>query len=167
MNIRLCKMTKDLCRRYHEEFAFDPDMFIDKSRFTTYIYDPEKADMHWQRQQDLGRVHLAVMLAQDPIGEIVLKNIDHKKKVCTMGIHLINDSVKNKGYGTLAEILTLQYVFNDLGMETVFADAILKNTRSQHVLEKVGFQETHADDTFHYYRCDKGSWKGPDFQITL
>ena len=39
-------------------------------------------------------------------------------------------------------------------MVAVNADAALKNTRSQHVLEKVGFCYTHEDDTFKYYRCE-------------
>ena len=71
-----------------------------------------------------------------------------------MGIHLQNDAVKEKGYGTQAERLILQYAFNELGMVAVNADAVLKNTRSQHVLEKVGFCYTHEDDTFKYYRCE-------------
>lgn len=98
------------------------------------------------------------MLDQEPIGEIVLKNIDMEAKHCTLGIHMKNDSFKNQGYGTCAEILALQYAFQELGMVTVFADAVLKNARSQHVLKKVGFMETHRDDTFHYYRCDSANW---------
>lgn len=69
-----------------------------------------------------------------------------------MSIHLQNDAVKGKGYGTQAERLAVQYAFNELGMKTIHADAILKNTRSQHVLEKVGFQLLGEDDAFKYYR---------------
>lgn len=161
MNICLCKMTKDLCRRYHEGFTYDPDLFMDMSRFKTYVYSDSHADAQFHRQQDLKRVHLAVMLDQEVIGEIVLKNIDIKAKHCTLGIHMKNDHFKNKGYGTQAEILALEYAFNEMGMETVFADAILKNARSQHVLKKVGFVETHQDDAFYYYRCDKTNWNPP------
>ena len=71
-----------------------------------------------------------------------------------MGIHLQNDGVKGKGYGTEAERLILQYAFEELGIAAVNAKAVLKNTRSQHVLEKVGFRYTHEDDTFKYYRCE-------------
>lgn len=53
------------------------------------------------------------------------------------------------------------YAFDILEMDTVYADAILKNTRSQHVLQKVGFIETHCDETFRYYRCDKAFWRRP------
>ena len=69
-----------------------------------------------------------------------------------------NDSFKNRCYGTQAEILTLEYAFTVLEMETVFADAIHKDKRSQHVLEKVGFLKTGSDDQFVYYRCDKEVW---------
>lgn len=161
MNIRLCKMTKELARQYYKLFEMDPDMFMDMSKFQPYIYSEERCDATVERYQQLGRVYLAVMLDKEPIGEVILKNIDKEKKHCTLGIHMRNDSVKNKGYGTQAEILALQYAFHELGMVTVFADAILKNARSQHVLKKVGFIETHQDETFHYYRCDKANWKAP------
>ena len=72
-----------------------------------------------------------------------------------MGIHLQNDAVKGKGYGTQAERLILQYAFEDLGMVAVNADAALKNTRSQHVLEKVGFKFIKEDGDFKYYRIDR------------
>lgn len=55
--------------------------------------------------------------------------------------------------------LALAYAFENLGMESVLADSVLKNTRSQHVLEKVGFVQIGADDTFKYYHCDKNSFK--------
>ena len=158
-NIRLCIMTKELCRAYYQQFSFDPDLFSDMSRFTTYIYSQEHADAQWQRQKDLERVHLAVVLDETVIGEIVLKNIDSERRCCTLGIHLINDSVKNKGYGTKAEVLALRYAFSSMNMNTVYADAILKNKRSQHVLMKVGFVETHQDESFRYYRCDRSTWQ--------
>ena len=94
------------------------------------------------------RVHKTCVLAK-------LKGIDTKKRECGMGIHLRDDSVKEKGYGTQAERLILQYAFEELGMIAVNADAVLKNTRSQHVLEKVGFQYVREDDVFKYYRCEK------------
>lgn len=159
MNIRLCTMTQELCRAYYRKFSYDPDIFMDMSRFTQYMYSPEHADAHWLRQKDQERIHLAILLDDDIIGELVLKNIDKEAKTCTLGIHMVNDSVKNKGYGTQAERLALQHAFYDLEMDTVFADAILKNTRSQRVLQKVGFRMTGQDECFRYYRCDKAAWR--------
>ena len=139
MNIRLCKMMKTLNRIYFREYEHDPDLFEDLGNFRPYRYNTTKSDEYWKRQRDLGRVHLAIMHGIVPVGEVILKNIDPIQRCCTLGIHLRNDSVKNKGYGTAAEILALQYAFHKLQCETVYADAIHKNLRSQRVLEKVGF----------------------------
>lgn len=162
MNIRLEYMTKALCRDYHRGFVFDPAMFPDGIVSKAYVYSDAHADAHWLRQRDVGRIHLAVMLDDRIIGDVVLKNIDRQKASCTMGIHLQNDSCKNKGYGTEAELQVLEYAFNEAGMEVVYADALIGNKRSQHVLEKVGFQETYRDNTFVYYICQKSSWKRPE-----
>ncbi len=162
MNVRLIDMTKALCRDYHRGFVFDPSMFTGGIVSKAYVYSDAHADTHWQRQQNLGRIHLAVMLDDRIIGDVVLKNIDREKTSCTMGIHLQNDSCKNKGYGTEAELQVLEYAFNKVGMEVVYADTLIGNKRSQHVLEKVGFRETHRDNTFVYYICQKSSWKRPE-----
>ena len=158
MNIRLCKMTKTLNRIYFRKFEYDPDLFDDMSEFQPYSYDRAKCDAYWYRQQNLGRVHLAIVCGIVPIGEVILKNIDRTNRCCTLSIHLRNDSVKNRGYGTEAEIQALRFAFKKLQCSTVYADTILKNVRSQHVLEKVGFQETHRDDSFVYYRCECRAW---------
>ena len=108
---------------------------------------------------------MAVTLQNHPIGEIILKNIDPEAKCCTMGITMVNDSYKNKGYGTAAEILAIRYAFEEMGMDTVLADSLIRNLRSQHVLKKAGFRETDQDQTFVYYRCGKSSWN-PERQPT-
>ena len=90
-----------------------------------------------------------------PNGEIILKNLDPEHKHCTVGISMQCDRYKNRGYGTQAEYLALDYAFGELGMETVYADSLIQNLRSQHVLQKVGFREIRRDDSFVYYECKK------------
>lgn len=155
-------MTRDLCHRYFQEFQVDMDLFADKSKYQPYVYDRTECNTYFDRYVRLGRVHMAIMLGEEPIGELILKNIDKAKGACEMGISMKTDSFKNQGYGTRAEILALEYAFFELKMETVCADALLKNTRSQHVLKKIGFLETHRDDRFVYFRCDKHTWNAPD-----
>ena len=156
MKIYLCKMTKLLMRHFFSQFTYDPDLFEDMEQFAAYRYCEADADARWKRQQEPGRIHLAAMLNGEPVGEVILKNL--KNGTATLSIHTRNDLVKNRGYGTQAEILTLEYAFETLGVQTVFADAIHKNKRSQHVLEKVGFRRTRQDNHFVYYRCDRESW---------
>ena len=164
MDIQLRAMSKELARRYHSQFVMDPALYMDISKFQTYVYSDERSDTTYERHMQLGRIYLAIMLDSEPIGEIILKHIDHENRHCTLSICMQSDTYKNKGYGTKAEILALQYAFSELEMNTVFADSILTNKRSQHVLQKVGFKETHRDDTFIYYRCDKATWTYPDLE---
>ena len=155
-------MTRDLCHLYFREFQHDPALFADKTKFHPYIYDPAQCDAYFDRYVQLGRIHWAVMLEDEPIGEVILKNIDRAAKCCTLGICMKNDRFKGKGFGTAAEILALEYAFTELEMEIVYADALLDNTRSRHVLTKVGFTETHRDETFQYYACSQNTWKRPE-----
>jgi len=157
MSINLTEMTKMLARQYFRDFVLDPDLFSDKSKYKPYVYSEAESDATVERYRKMGRVYLAVMLDEKPIGEVILKNIDWEHKHCTLGISMQSDTYKNKGYGTEAERQTLDYAFGELGMETVFADSLLENKRSRHVLEKVGFQRINENDQFIYYRCDRSA----------
>ena len=55
-------------------------------------------------------------------------------------------------HGADGEIGKVQAAFDVLGMVAVNADTVIKNTRSQHVLEKVGFQYIKEENGFKYYR---------------
>ncbi|MFQ9509936.1 MAG: GNAT family N-acetyltransferase [Lachnospiraceae bacterium] len=65
---------------------------------------------------------------------------------------LANDQFKGKGYGTLVEKNILDYGFNELGLTVIYADTLLRNVRSQHVLEKIGFRYICEDKDFKYYK---------------
>lgn len=149
--ITLCPMTREMCHEFYQNFQNDPAI----GHYYEYVYSPEIADRYFDNNAVSDRKLFAIMVGDRIVGECKLKNIDLQKRECSMGIHLQNDAVKGKGYGTQAERLILQYAFEELGMVAVNADAALKNTRSQHVLEKVGFRYTHEDDTFKYYRCER------------
>ncbi len=153
--ITLEPMTREMCHEFYREFQNDPAIYMDMSRFTEFAYTPEWADAYFLRQQEKKRLLFAVMAEGEMVGEVKLHSIDREKRECTLGIHLRNDSVKGKGYGTQAEQLAVQYAFEVLGMDAVNADAVQKNTRSQHVLEKAGFRCVWQDETYRYYRIEK------------
>ena len=145
-------------RQFFREFQYDPSTFENPADCPEYQYSEEAADRFYEKHNRSDRKHFAVMCGEKIVGDLYLKNIDPKKHSCTMSIHMKNDSVKNKGYGTQAEQLALTYAFQELNLETVYADALLQNTRSRHVLTKVGFLETHQDDKYAYYVCCKAEW---------
>ena len=157
--IRLQPMDRVLLHEYYKGFVMDADIFMDMSNFREYTYDPERVDAYFDRlQSQKDRVDFLIMMNEKPIGEIALKHIDETARQCELSIHMQNDSVKSKGYGTQAERLILKYAFQTLGMKTVIADSVRKNERSQHTLEKVGFKETDRDETFVYFRISQSDW---------
>ena len=144
-------MTREMCHEFYKGFVNDPAI----GHYYEYIYTPEIADRYFDTNSVPDRRLFAIFVDGQIVGECKLKNIDFQKRECSMGIHLRDDSVKEKGYGTQAERLILKYAFGELGMVAVNADAVLKNTRSQHVLEKVGFRYIGEDGTFKYYRSER------------
>ena len=150
---RVClrPMTRPMCHRFYQDFQNDPAL----GHYYEYIYSKETVDSYFDRNDTADRKLFAILVGEQIVGEIKLKDIDESKGECRMGIHLQNDAVKGKGYGTEAERLILKYAFENMGMQTVLADVAIQNARSQHVLEKVGFSYTHQDKTFRYYRATR------------
>ena len=157
--ITLIPMSRELCHEFYRGFVTDPDIFMDMGKFYEFQYDPKWVEGYFDRQMNRGRVLFAVMLAGEPIGEVKLWDIDRENRECKLGIHMQSDAVKGRGFGTRAEKLAVEYAFRELGLERVLADAILKNTRSQHVLQKAGFRFLKEDDRFRWYGIDKRTYE--------
>lgn len=153
-NIHLCPMTPSLAQHFFRDFRYDPAVFEDGQSIPEFRYDESWVDQYFNKQVVQKRIHLAILHGEQPVGEVILKNLHQPKGSCTLSIHLQNDSVKNRSFGTQAEILALEYAFQILGLNTVFADALRKNTRSQHMLQRVGFVKICEDESFVYYSCD-------------
>lgn len=152
--IYLLPMTAEMYHAYFKEYQNDMDLYMDKAAYTAYSYDVMNVNRYIQRQIDLNRKVFAIMLGNEMVGELVIKNIV-EGKCATMGIALKNAKYKDRGFGTKAERLAIQYVFNELGIPVLYADSILSNTRSQHVLEKVGFKLIKEEGDFKYYCIKK------------
>lgn len=150
--IVLCIMDRDLCHELYRSWENDPAIYNDMDLFAPYRYDKNTVNRYFDSRQNSSRVLFAIMRDGRPIGELQLKQIDMENKECTLSIHMQNDTVKGRGYGTCAEKLALIYAFDVLGMNAVNADTVIKNTRSQHVLEKVGFQYIGEKDGFKCYQ---------------
>ena len=152
--VTLAPMTRELIHRLYRGFENDPDICVDMQDYTKYVYNQQAVDNRFDSLQSPNRVVFAIMLDGAPIGELQLKRINRARNDCTLSIHMQSDKVKNRGFGTEAEKLAIRYAFDVLKLDAVNADAILKNTRSQHVLEKAGFTFCREDETFRYYRAE-------------
>ena len=153
--IHLEIMTREQCHELYRSWENDPDIYTDMSLYKPYKYSEESVNRYYDARQEPTRILFAIISDGDVVGELQLKKIDFETKECTMSIHLQNDGVKGRGYGTQAELLALDYAFVILKMKAVNADAVLKNERSQNVLQKAGFRFVKEDDTFRYYRIER------------
>lgn len=153
-DIRLAIMTPEMYHVYFREYQHAPDLYLQGQPYIPYVYSPETADRYIRRQTDLGRISLAILQGEEIVGEIILKNIEPKQSA-TMGITLKNAAYQGRGIGTRAEKLAVRYAFDELDVPTLFADTIRTNTRSQHVLEKIGFRLIRETEDFKYYRIDR------------
>lgn len=157
MDIYLCKMTKMKMHEFYRAFSYDP-VTMPESNNAHFIYDVSSVDAYLEKQIQQGKIHFAIMLGGTVIGDVYLKNLNYIERVCTMVIHMVNDTYKGQGYGTQAEKLILAYAFQELKMQVVYADTLVKNERSRHVLEKVGFKQIRRDDQRFYYEYHKCNW---------
>ncbi len=152
MNIELQKITLEGMDELDRGFQRDPATFADMSLFSEYRYSPEETQKRFERYSADNRRHFLILLDGRPVGEIGIKHIDWEKMEGELSVHLQKDAVKNRGIGTRAERLLLAYAFEGLRLHAVTARVIEKNTRSRHVLEKVGFVFGRQENGFLHYR---------------
>ena len=129
--VGLRQMTRELCHELYKSWENDDSIYMDMSIFKEYVYNEESVDHYFDSKQGTSCRIFAIMLEDRPIGELQLKQIDMDKK------------------------LAIKYAFDELGMVAVNADTVVKNTRSQHILEKIGFQFLKEEGYFRYYRLEK------------
>ena len=151
--VTLTVCTRDFWHAFYKAYVCDPMMDS-----TPYTYAFEQCDkLYVTKTSDPTRKYFAILHQGQPAGCIYLKRMDVDKKISEFGIAMADDSVKNRGLGSEAIKLLVDYSFQVLGLETILADSVQGNMRSQHVLTKAGFVMTHEDDRFRYYRLDRDS----------
>ena len=75
-----------------------------------------------------------------PIGNTGIEEVDHANGKATFGILLGEKDCWNRGYGTEATRLTLDYAFNVLGLHNVMLTVYANNPRGMRTYEKAGFK---------------------------
>ena len=143
-------MSTEEVHEFFKGYRNDPDLFFDKADFKEFVYDKEWVDRYIEKQKARNRLVIGIFLGEDIIGEVKFTDIVEGVSA-SFQITLKNDSYKNKSYGTAAEKLVIDYAFNELIVQTLYADALVTNTRSCHVLEKVGFTRYKEDEKFKFY----------------
>lgn len=78
-----------------------------------------------------------------PIGEMSYRN--KSNLTAEMGIKICERTEQEKGYGTRLLSMLISALLCDWGYEKIILDTNLKNTRAQHVYEKLGFKKLRVN----------------------
>lgn len=145
--ITLAPYTTKRCHEVYINYVSDSFMTYDE-----FHYDKERINQYYKiKVEDPTRHFFAIVYNEKTVGEIQLKYINETEKYGTLSIIIANDQFKNKGIGTEAIKLMLKYAKEHLQFIKVYGDAIHRNHRSQHVLEKIGFKYIREDNDLKYY----------------
>ena len=154
--LRLEEESLPLCHAFFKALKQAPELFEKPEDFRPYEYDPARVDAFYAaRKARDDRKDYVILLGEDVIGELAIKRIRREKAEGELEICLTCDEVKNRDFGSRAVRLGLERAFGELGLETVLADTLLHNTRSQRVLQKNGFRTTGQDGRFRFFRVTK------------
>ena len=154
--LTLQEETLPLCHAFFRALRQAPELFENPEDFRPYVYDPDRVDAFFAaRQARDDRKDYVILLGEEVIGELAFKHLDREKARGELEICLTSDEVKNRDFGSRAVRMALERAFSELGLETVVADTLLHNTRSQRVLQKNGFRTTGQDGRFRFFRVTK------------
>jgi len=98
-----------------------------------------------QAQQDIYAAKQLRLMITDKndvvLGCIDLFNFDPANGKAGVGILIAEEGNRNKGYGSAALTLLLDYGFSTLHLNQLYCNVIASNTRSIQLFKKQGFQE--------------------------
>ena len=98
------------------------------------------------------KVYLSIVKQEtdELIGNISLVNIDPVHKTATLGIMIGKNDEREKGYGTEAINLLLDYAFNHLNLNNIMLEVLDTNERARKCYLKCGFKELGVRKQSHY-----------------
>src|SRR5574344_294464 len=105
------------------------------------------------------KYNFAIVLKEEDrlLGNISLTKINEIDRTAELGIFIGEESDRNKGYGTEAIKLLLDYGFNQLNLHNISLNAFSFNLRAIAAYKKAGFVEFGRWKEAHYFNgeyCD-------------
>lgn len=140
--IYLKKLDKEYLEQYWKEFnncSVESIVFtgtqqvFNKSDIATYLEDIST---------DKSRIDFLIFdkATNKIVGEVVINDIYRNNRNANMRILINRKEYFNKGYGSEALILSLNYGFGMLNLHRIELEVFLFNERAIHVYEKIGFK---------------------------
>lgn len=135
---------------YHQFWkSYIPDPIMDPN---PYIYNKEKVDIGYDSiiEKESWYPRVGILLSNEIlIGQLSFKRINYEKSQCELGITLVNDKYKGLGYGTEAVEMAIDYVFNVLELNFIYADTMGSNHRMQRIFNKFGFEFINRKENYY------------------
>ncbi len=131
------KDLNDLYRKWlHDKdntFYLTPSLFLTQEQEADWLTNMENSDS----------VFFTVYEKETakPIGTTTLLNVETVNRGAEFGIMIGDKDYQNKGYGTEAAILTIDYGFNIINLVSIFLRVHEYNKRAIRVYEKIGFKK--------------------------
>ncbi len=138
--IYLATLEREHCIKLWEDFEYDFEAITEPLNIGHSSTKAEAWFDEIQRDQGSKHIRLGVFLHDDTvIGDVALQDIDWKNRSCSIGLGIAKIEHRNKGYGSEAVKLMLEYGFGNLGLERISANTLEQNIAAQRSLEKQGF----------------------------
>lgn len=145
----------DFFRRYVPDPIMDPRPYRYQWEHVERCYDYDLSRKDWY--PNFGIFDSDGM----SVGILSLKRIDNVYHRCEIGLMMVDDTCKGKGYGTDALRQAIRLAQERYDVRTILADTTGSNHRMQHLLDKLGFQlverseaafdfGAHREDRLHY-----------------
>jgi RimJ/RimL family protein N-acetyltransferase/2-polyprenyl-3-methyl-5-hydroxy-6-metoxy-1,4-benzoquinol methylase len=94
------------------------------------------------QKEDENNHRLIIEIRNKPVGEM---NFRIENNIAEIGIKICDFTYQEKGFGTKALKLLIDYLFSIKNVDKIILDTNLRNTRAQHVYEKLGFQKVRVN----------------------
>ena len=95
---------------------------------------------HQEKSRDVLRCIVALQENSKAIGTIILSDIDQKNATGHIHIKMSKDGGRGKGYGTDAVDTMVQYAFEELRLNCIYANILSYNEASIKLFERCGFK---------------------------
>lgn len=118
----------------------DTEMMLGGSSWPVSETEQLKWFEHQERSRDVLRCIVALKEDGKAIGTIILSDIDQKNATGHIHIKMSKDGGRGKGYGTDAVNTMVQYAFEELRLNCIYANILSYNEASIKLFERCGFK---------------------------
>lgn len=119
----------------------ETEKMLGGSSFPVSYEGQEKWIMAQSGRTDVLRCIIALKESEEGIGTIILSDIDTKNGVAQVHIKMDKRRGRGKGYGADALNTIVNYAFDEMRLNCIYADVLEYNIISQKLFEKCGFHK--------------------------